>query len=523
MGDSRSSGLQSGQPAHPGSGDQQQVIAFLSDGRSYGEPSAIVERIETHISIIFLVGQHAYKLKRAVRFSYLDYSRPELRETYCHAELELNRRTAPEIYLRIRAITLEPDGSLRFEGEGIAVDWVVEMRRFGQDDLFDRLAMAGKLTPGVMRDLADRIAAFHNTAAVVITQDGQTGIREAIAGNNINLRKSCPPLNQANVDHVNAMAMTALATLGPVLDRRGQEGKVRHCHGDLHLRNICLFRGRPMLFDCIEFNDAFSCIDVFYDLAFLLMDLLHRAFPELASIVFNRYLDRTSDIDGLSLLKLFMSVRASIRAHVLVAQNQSNHSPPLLAEAQSYLSMAEDFLGSRKPYLIAIGGLSGTGKSTNGAALAWAFSPAPGARVIRSDVVRKTLFGVTPETRLPSSAYSHEFTERVYAELNGQARKTLVAGYTAIVDATFLSEKSRREIEQIARSAGINFTGFWLEAPRHILEKRLKSRHNDASDADANTLDRQEVVDVGIVGWTRIDASEARDIQLASIRRHLKT
>ena len=420
-----------------------------------------------------------------MRFSYLDYSRPELRERYCQAELELNRRTAPEIYLRVRVITLEPDGSLRFEGAGIAVEWVLEMRRFDQDDLFDRLAMAGKLTPGIMRDLADRIAAFHNTAAIVMTQGGQAGIQEAIAGNNINLTKSCPPLNRASVDHVHAMAMAELAMLGPLLDCRRQEGKVRRCHGDLHLRNICLFNEQPMMFDGIEFNDAFSCIDVFYDLAFLLMDLLHRGFSELASVVFNRYLDRTGDIGGLSLLNLFMSVRASIRAHVLVAQNQNNHSRQLVAEAQSYLSLAEKFLGSQKPCLIAIGGLSGTGKSTLAAALAPAFSPAPGARVIRSDVVRKTLSGVAPETRLPASAYRREVTERVYAELYGQARQTLAAGYTAIVDATFLSEKDRHEIEQIARSAGIKFTGFWLEAPRTILEQRLKTRHNDASDADS--------------------------------------
>ena len=344
-----------------------------------------------------------------------------------------------------------------------------------------------------------------------------------IVGNNVNLTKSCPPLNRASVDHVNAMAMAVLAMLGPLLDRRRQEGKVRRCHGDLHLRNICLFGGQPMLFDGIEFSDAFSCIDVFYDLAFLLMDLLHRGFPELASVVFNRYLDRTGDIGGLSPLKLFMSVRASIRAHVLVAQNQNNHSPSLTAEAQSYLSMAEDFLGSQKPCLIAIGGLSGTGKSTIAAALAPAFSPAPGARVIRSDVVRKTLSGVAPETRLPPSAYRHAFTERVYAELHSQARRTLAAGYTAIVDATFLSEKDRHEIEQIARSAGIKFTGFWLEAPRNILEQRLNARRNDASDADAKTLDQQQVLDVGIVDWIRIDASQARDIQLASIRRGLKT
>lgn len=469
------------------------------------------------------MGQHAYKLKRAVRFSYLNYSTPELREKYCQTELELNRRTAPEIYLRVRVITLEPDGSLRFEGAGIAVEWVLEMQRFDQDDLFDRLAMARKLTLGIMRDLADRIAAFHNTAAIVMTQGGQAGIQEAIVGNNINLTNSCPPLSRANVDHINAMAMAELATLGPLLDLRRQEGKVRRCHGDLHLRNICLFSGQPMMFDGIEFNDTFSCIDVLYDLAFLLMDLLHRGFPELASVVFNRYLDRTGDIGGLSSLKLFLSVRASIRAHVLVAQNQNNPSPQLVAEAQSYLSLAKNFLGSQRPLLIAIGGLSGTGKSTIAAALASAFSPAPGARIIRSDVVRKTLSGVAPETRLPPSAYSHEFTERVYAELQDQARKTLAAGYTAIVDATFMSEKDRHEIEQIARSPGIKFTGFWLESPRNILEQRLKARHNDASDADANTLGRQEVADVGIVDWTRIDASEASEIQLASIRRHLNT
>ena len=513
------SGLQSNQPARAGAGDQQQVIAFLSDGKSYGEASAVVERIETHISIVFLVGQYAYKLKRAVRFSYLDYSHPGFRERYCKAELELNRRTAPDIYLRVRVITLKPDGSLRFDGAGIAVEWVLEMRRFDQDDLFDRLAMAGKLTPGIMRDLADRVAAFHNTAAIVMTQGGQAGIQEAIAGNNINLTKSCPPLSRARVDYVNAKVLAELTMLGPLLERRRQEGKVRRCHGDLHLRNICLFSGQPMVFDGIEFNDAFSCIDVFYDLAFLLMDLLHRGFPELASLVFNRYLDRTSDICGLSPLKLFMSVRASIRAHVLVAQNQNDHSPRLVEEAQSYLSLAEKFLGAQKPCLIAIGGLSGTGKSTISAALAPTFSPAPGARVIRSDVVRKTLSGVAPETRLPASAYRREVTERVYAELYGQARQTLAAGYTAIVDATFLSDKDRREVEAIARSAGIKFAGFWLEAPRNILEQRLKLRHNDASDADTNILGRQEVVDVGTVDWTRIDASEANEIQLAFIRQ----
>jgi aminoglycoside phosphotransferase family enzyme/predicted kinase len=498
--------------------DQREVIAFLSDGASYGKPSAAVERIETHISIVFLVEDRAYKLKRAVRFSYLDYSTAALRERYCQAELALNRRTAPALYRRLRAITCESDGSLVFDGAGPAVDWVVEMQRFSQGDLFDRLAAAGRLTPSLMRYLTDAIAAFHRSADITPGYGGRAGITETIAGNNVNLIAACPPLDRGQVDGLYAASTAKLAAIGTLLDRRRVSGKVRRCHGDLHLRNVCLVDGRPMPFDCIEFNDALSCIDVLYDLAFLLMDLAQRGLRNLASVLFNRYLDLTGDTKGLPAIPLFMSIRAGIRAHVMVTQAWRSPSIKALDEARSYLSLAGTLLRPHPPSLIAIGGPSGAGKSKVAQALASDFPPVPGARVIRSDVLRKRLFDVLPEARLSSSAYGKETTERVYRGLRDQASVALAAGYTAIADATFLRKEERESIAALAERAGVAFVGLWLEAPNEVLAVRLDARRHDASDADTMVLRQQLEFETGRIGWRRIDTRGEMQATLAAAR-----
>jgi uncharacterized protein len=342
----------------------------LSDGTSYGLPGTAVERIETHISMVFLIGERAYKLKRAVAFSYLDFSTTALRERFCRAELGLNRRTAPELYLGLRSITRRPDGVLAFGDGDNVVDWVVEMRRFAENDIFDRLAQSGRLTAGLMRDLTDVIAAFHAAAEVTAGYGGRAGIAETIAGNDANLLLSCPPLERERAEALRAQSTTKLAAVGSVLDRRRERGRVRRCHGDLHLRNICLFQGRPTLFDCIEFSDGMACIDVLYDLAFLVIDLTHRGFGDLANLVLNRYLDLSPDSDGLPALPLFLSVRAAVRAHVLAAVYRRNPAAETLREPQSYLSLAATLLQPHPPRLIAVAGLSGTGKSTLAQALA---------------------------------------------------------------------------------------------------------------------------------------------------------
>ena len=487
-------------------GDQNQVVRFLGEAASYGMPAAEVERIDTHISIIFLVGERAYKLKRAVRFSYLDYSTVELRGKFCRAELDLNRRAAPSLYLRLRAITRAADGTLAFDGAGAVVDWVLEMRRFAQKELFDELAERRELSPRLMRDLADVIVDFHAAAETMPNRGGRVGMEQTIAGNIANLIQASAAPDGAQIQELSAASMTKLSAVGDLLDARRNRGRVRRCHGDLHLRNVCLFEGRPTLFDCIEFSDELSCIDVLYDLAFLLMDLVRRDLDDLANAVFNRYLDLTPDLDGLPALPLFMSARAAVRSHVAAALSRQSRSQKAQAEARAYLALAGALIDPHPPLLVAIGGRSGSGKSTLAHALAPDFKPAPGARIIRSDVVRKRLFNVAPETRLPPSAYDAAITARVYAALQDQAVATLSAGYTAIVDAAFLREEERGWIAATAERAGFPFVGLWLEAPREVLAARIGARTSDASDADLAVLQLQLGHDTGTVAWQRLDA-----------------
>ncbi len=470
--------------------DQAEVIAFLS--------RAAEAREETHISIIFLGADTVWKLKRAVRFSYLDYSTLELRKKYCEVELVLNRRTAPDLYRRVCAITRTANGGLEFDGPGPAVDYVLEMRRFPAGALLEDLAEAGQLTPAMLRSLTDAIAAFHK-AAETVPGGGAASMRAVIEDNAANLI-ACQNLPQPLVARVNAASLATLAARAELLDRRVAQGKIRRCHGDLHLRNIVLWQGRPTLFDAIEFNDAFSCIDVLYDLAFLLMDLLHRGDADAAALVCNRYLDRADEADGLPLLPLFISVRASIRAHVAVAQGKGD-------EALAYLTLADAVLRPAAPRLLAIGGLSGTGKSTLAAALAGRFPPMPGARVLRSDVLRKTLCGVAPEVRLPASAYTPEMNTRIYAELHTQAEAALAAGYSVILDAAFLRAEDRAAAQTLAQRVGVPFAGIWLEAPESLLAARLDARLDDASDADAGIMRRQPALVTGEISWTRLDAT----------------
>lgn len=497
---------------------QDEIIAFLSDGTSYGLPGARVDRIETHISIVFLVGDRAYKLKRAVRFSYLDYSKISDREHFCKSELELNRRTAPSIYLRVRPVSRSADGGLCFD-HGTIVDWILEMRRFSQADIFDQLAERRHLTPHLMRDLTDVIVEFHSRAEPINEHGGRSAIEQTIRDNNLNLVQYCPPLNQSQVEHVTAASIAQASAVAELLDARRAAGKVRRCHGDLHLRNICLFEDRPTLFDCIEFSDELACIDILHDLAFLLMDLIQRDLVDLANIVFNRYLDLSAEIDGLPALSLFMSIRAAVRAHVQAALNRSKPSAKTVSEAQSYLSLADAFLRPYSACLIAIGGLSGVGKSSVAQALASGFSPAPGARLICSDILRKRLFDRPPETKLPGSAYASEVTKRVYRALHEQATVSLAAGYTTIIDATFLRQDDRRRIAACANLARLPFIGIWLEAPSDVLMARIGNRGKDASDADMEVLKQQLKMDPGPIEWTRINAVHCLNNIVAEARR----
>jgi aminoglycoside phosphotransferase family enzyme len=330
----------------PAADDQAAVIEFLSSPASYGVASA-VQRIDTHCSIVFLVEDRAYKLKRAIRYAALDYTTRELRQAACAAELWLNRRTAPDLYLGVRSVTYDRRGHLTFDGTGAALDQVVVMRRFDQSDLFDRMALTRRLTLPLMRALGEAVADLHRIAERTPQHGGAEAIRRVIADNEVELAKVAEELDGAAVGTLGGHARAWLDRLAAVLDARRDEGKVRRCHGDLRLANICLYRGRPTLFDCIEFSDEIGCIDVLYDLAFLLMDLWHRGCHDQAALLFNRYLDRTCEDDGMAAIPLFLSMRAAVRAHVGASVADASHGEDqtATAAARDHEAAALGFLG----------------------------------------------------------------------------------------------------------------------------------------------------------------------------------
>lgn len=328
--------------------EQSPVIDFLSRPESYGTPDARVERVETHCSIVFLVGGYAYKLKRAIAYSSLNYLGVERRERACRAELALNRRTAPAIYLDLRSIKRGPDTTLAFDGPGEVQDWVVVMRRFPQADLFNHLVQSGRLTPALIGALGEEIARLHATAEITPERGGSAGIRSAIENNHGQLLQLKTLLGGPAVDELRAASLAVLRGLVPLLERRRQTGKVRRCHGDLRLANICLFEGRPTLFDCVEFSDDISCIDVLYDLAFVLMDLEHHGLAGYARNLLDAYLRVTGDEEGCPALPLFLSIRAATRCYAVAGsalrQSEAEAADHHARQARSLLALAAAYL-----------------------------------------------------------------------------------------------------------------------------------------------------------------------------------
>ncbi len=489
--------------------DQSETIAFLASPSTHG--GADVRRIDTHASVVFLAGARAWKLKRAVRYDYLDFSTTGRRRAMCEAELRINRRIAPRIYTGVTPVTREPDGSLALGGTGTPVDWVLEMTRFDEDGLFDRLASHGRLDLDLMHRLALAVAELHLTAESRLDHGGADGMAWVIDGNAAGFAEEGRGiLDPPACARVTLEARRVLDRCRAKLDARRAAGFVRQCHGDLHLRNIVLVDGHPTPFDAVEFNDEIACIDVQYDLAFLLMDLCRRGLPRHANVVLNGYLAATGDIDGLSLLPLFLSCRAAVRAKTSATSARLQRDPQSRREledlARQYLDRAERLLDPPGPGLVAIGGLSGSGKSTLALSLAPLVGAVPGAIVIRSDEVRKRICGVSPLARLGPEGYAPDVSRKVYAAAADQARRVLRAGHAAIVDAVFARRENREAIARVAAAERVPFAGLWLDAPSSVLMGRADRRTSDVSDADSAVVAAQAAEDVGPIAWHRLNA-----------------
>ncbi|MFN4164880.1 MAG: AAA family ATPase [Ferrovibrio sp.] len=456
--------------------------------------------IETHVSRVFLAGDRAWKLKKAVALPYVDFSTLEKRRIACEREVLLNRRTAPQLYLGCRAVYRDAMGKLSFDPQGTPVEWLVEMRRFDAHKTLDRLLADDAVTPAMIAALATDIAAFHARAERV-DREATAMVAQTIA------------LNDAAFANLPAGALPAEALAGfraalgteierrrSVLLQRRADGRMRHGHGDLHLRNIAVIDGQPVLFDCLEFDDDLAAIDTLYDLAFLLMDLVQQRRGDLASLALNAWLEAMPDDAGMALLPLYVALRAAIRCHIAALTEAGR------PEATRYLALARQALKPPSPRLILVGGLSGTGKSTLARALAPDFGGLCGAVILRSDTIRKNLHNVPVLQRLPKDSYTPDSSRRVYATLLERARVLLQGGASVILDAVYGKPEEREAAAALARDMGCRCDGLWLTAAPDILTARVAARRNDASDATEDVVHWQLQHLSPPADWKTVDA-----------------
>jgi hypothetical protein len=494
---------------------QQDVIAFLSDPSTHDGQRP--ERVETHGAMIFLLPDRVLKLKRDVAYSFMDFGTPEKRRAACLNEVALNRRTAPDLYCGTLPIVADGDGGDLYFGPPDtwpenAVETVLTMRRF-DNTLADVSPSDEELT-----ELAEAVASFHEQETPLTGHGGGAAMAGIQEGNLVFLDRD-GHVDPGLCDALGRAARAMLDRVAPRIDRRAADGAVRHCHGDLHLANVCRWHEHPVPFDCIEFNDSFAQIDTLYDLAFLLMDLDRSGRRDGAGLVLNRYLEiRPDEIGALDLLPLYLSMRAQVRGKVgLAAADLADDEAAARqrSEAVDFLTRALEYLSPAPPMLVAVGGPSGSGKSTLARRLAPHIGPAPGAFIARSDAIRKHLYGDGALTdALPKSAYSTAASVATYAEMEHRCATALGAGHAAIADATFTHANSRARMIPLAAAGKCRFVGFWLDLDLETAKSRVAARQGDASDADIRVVEAQFRSGWGRIDWHRIDATLPLDDQV---------
>ena len=481
--------------------EQAEATAFL-------QRLAGAAPVETHISLVFVGRDTVWKLKKAVRLAFLDFSDVRARRRFSLRELELNQLAAPGMYRDVVPLVRRADGSLGLSGEGEVVDWVLRMARVPKTDFLDEIAAAGGLTDALLDALGDAVAGYHRKLPRA-SPGVVAAMRHVTEGNARSALDAGLP--SAEVAAWQSAAIAALEGIAPWLAQREHDGFVRRAHGDLHLGNLCLWQGKVVPFDALEFDEAMATIDLGYDLAFLLMDLDQRVGRVAANRVMNRYVARTGDAALTRGLPLFLSLRAMVRAHVEAKRGNG-------VLAARYLASAARYLRVRPAVIVAVGGLPGTGKSTVARAVAPAVGNAPGALVLRSDEIRKRQHGVDPQQRLPQEAYSKAASDAVFEELARLAGETAAAGHSVVADATFIDGVDRERVESAAVSAGVPFVGVWLQAPMAVLEKRIEARRGDASDATLPVLHAAAQAGAGAGTWHAVDAGGAVEAAAGAVR-----
>ncbi|MDB5306173.1 MAG: hypothetical protein JWO38_375 [Gemmataceae bacterium] len=482
--------------------DTQQLVEKLTDPAAYPHPVGAIDVRQTHISAVFLAGPFAYKVKKPVALGFLDFSTLHRRRHFCEEEVRLNRRLAPHVYLGVVPVTAGGD-HLRVDGPGEPVEWAVKMKRLPEGtSLLDRVRR-GEVVPADMRRLARFLADFHRPA------DAGPHVApfarfEVVAGNaRENFTQAEPhvgiTLSRPVFARLRGLTDTALDQLRDLIEMRAARGAARDTHGDLHLDHVYLGTGEKtpddlFAIDCIEFNERFRYADPVADLAFLVMDLKFHHRPDLAAILADEYFRAAGDDGGRRLLPFYTAYRAAVRGKVEGFELGEAEIPAdekaaatTRAKAHWLLALGELEEPARRPALVLVGGLPGTGKST----LARGLAAAGGFEVIRSDVVRKELAGVDPETPGGPDLYTPASTDRTYAECLRRADQFLFAGRRVIVDATFREDSRRRAFLDLARGLCAPVAIFDCVASPDVVRDRLDARSGDASDATRGVYEKQ--------------------------------
>ncbi len=485
-------------------------VVPLSEGSSQAAAHALLRRLAgrepvlTPISAVYIGDDTVWKLRRAVKLNFLDFTTLAERERTSRREFELNAPNAAGMYQDVVPVT-QTVGGAELNGTGVVIDWVVRMARVPAADFLDEIAKSDRLSPAMLDQLADAVAAMH-AALPAAERDWLAGIRSTLDGNYTSCLAAGMPEKQVATWRDKILA--ELEARSEWVTARAAAGFVRRTHGDLHLGNICLWQGHPAPFDAMEFSESMATIDLSYDLAFLLMDLDIRAGRAAANRVLNRYVARTGDVGLVPGLAMFLSMRAIVRAHV------SCHGG---GQWQHYLAYAQEVLEPAACVVVGIGGLPGSGKSTLARGLAPQLGRAPGALILRSDETRKRRFGVSPEQHLPREAYAEAVNRAVMAEIFKGVAESAAAGHAVIADLTFMADADRAAAAEAAGQ--VPFVGLWLQAPMAVLEARIASRTSDASDADLAVLRRIAPSDPGPGRWVCVDATDPQ--LLDNVARHV--
>jgi aminoglycoside phosphotransferase family enzyme/predicted kinase len=475
--------------------DLPTLIGALSRPSAYPSPVPEVAVRQTHISAVFLAGPFAYKVKKPVSPGFLDFSTLELRHHFCEEEVRLNRRLAPDVYLGVAPVVRAEDG-LRFEAPGEPVEWAVKMRRLPDEATLHARLGRDEVRLELAEALAHKIADFHRRSPAPQSLGTESRF-EVVAGNIREVFDTARPqvgvtVSASVFERVRDLAEARLPQLRPLIEARAARGLTRDAHGDLHLDHVYHFPERPppgdlVCVDCIEFNARFRFIDPVADMAFAVMDFAFHGRRDLAGAFAEAYFRVAGDDEGRALLPLFTAYRAAVRGAVEGMKFAEAEVPAVehaaaLDSARGHwlLALAELEEPARRPCLVLVAGLPGTGKST----LARALAERAGFRRIRSDQVRKELAGVGQDQRLTREFYSSEWTKRTYDECLRRAGDILFNGGRVLVDATFRREEHRRLFLDAATHWGVPAPWLLCRAAPETVRRRLSLRRGDVSDAD---------------------------------------